>query len=123
MLQNIDETGLPFLVTLNPDNAPDHTLLKWSTGHPVPSVAATKASLELDHIQGKRRIWFGGAYQGKSFACKEERTLVQIQCLLLLSDEFLYILYYLCYPDSLMIQNMISLDVHFTCSLQVKCVS
>jgi cyclopropane-fatty-acyl-phospholipid synthase len=74
-LQNIDETGLPFLVTLNPDHAPDHTLVKWSTGHPVPSVAATKASLELDHIQGKRRIWFCGAYQGKSFVCKEERTL------------------------------------------------
>eukprot|EP00258_Populus_trichocarpa_P008665 XP_002314493.3 uncharacterized protein LOC7459982 isoform X1 [Populus trichocarpa] len=67
VLQNIDETGLPFLVTLNPDNAPDHTLLKWSTGRPVPSVAATKASLELDHIQGKRRIWFGGAYQGYGF--------------------------------------------------------
>ncbi|KAJ6903696.1 hypothetical protein NC651_021008 [Populus alba x Populus x berolinensis] len=67
VLQNIDETGLPFLVTLNPDHAPDHTLVKWSTGHPVPSVAATKASLELDHIQGKRRIWFCGAYQGYGF--------------------------------------------------------
>ncbi|XP_011029772.1 PREDICTED: uncharacterized protein LOC105129420 isoform X2 [Populus euphratica] len=67
VLQNIDETGLPFLVTLNPDHVPDHTLVKWSTGHPVPSVAATKASLELDHIQGKRRIWFCGAYQGYGF--------------------------------------------------------
>ncbi|KAG5240708.1 cyclopropane-fatty-acyl-phospholipid synthase family protein [Salix suchowensis] len=67
VLQNIDEKGQPFLVTLNPNHAPDHTLLKWSTGHPVPSVAATKASLELDHIQGKRRIWFCGAYQGHGF--------------------------------------------------------
>ncbi|KAB5545134.1 hypothetical protein DKX38_013246 [Salix brachista] len=65
--QNIDEKGLPFLVTLNPNHAPDHTLLKWSTGHPVPSVAPSKASLELDHIQGKRRIWFCGAYQGHGF--------------------------------------------------------
>uniref|UniRef100_A0A6N2MNQ2 Amine oxidase domain-containing protein n=1 Tax=Salix viminalis TaxID=40686 RepID=A0A6N2MNQ2_SALVM len=67
VLQNIDEKGLPFLVTLNPNHAPDHTLLKWSTGHPVPSVDASKASLELDHIQGKRRIWFCGAYQGYGF--------------------------------------------------------
>lgn len=75
LLQNIDETSLPFLVTLNPDHAPDHTLLKWSTGHPVPSVAAAKASLELDHIQGKRGIWFCGAYQGKSRAYIKNRTL------------------------------------------------
>ncbi|KAH9681822.1 Amino oxidase domain-containing protein [Citrus sinensis] len=69
VLQNIGdgETGLPFLVTLNPDHTPNNTLLKWSTGHPVPSVAASKASLELDHIQGKRGIWFCEAYQGYGF--------------------------------------------------------
>ncbi|KAK8623815.1 hypothetical protein V6N13_065178 [Hibiscus sabdariffa] len=67
VLQNLGETGLPFLVTLNPDSTPQHTLLKWRTGHPVPSVAATKASLELEWIQGKRGIWFCGAYQGYSF--------------------------------------------------------
>ncbi|XP_017633379.1 uncharacterized protein LOC108475911 isoform X1 [Gossypium arboreum] len=64
VLQNLGETSLPFLVTLNPDYTPQHTLLKWRTGHPVPSVAATKASLELDRIQGKRGIWFCGAYLG-----------------------------------------------------------
>ncbi|XP_012069888.1 uncharacterized protein LOC105632176 isoform X1 [Jatropha curcas] len=67
VLQNLGETGPPFLVTLNPDNIPDHTLLKWSTGHPVPSVAASKASLELQHIQGRRGLWFCGAYQGYGF--------------------------------------------------------
>ncbi|KAJ7954670.1 Cyclopropane-fatty-acyl-phospholipid synthase [Quillaja saponaria] len=67
VLQNIGETSLPFLVTLNPDYTPNNTLLKWSTGHPVPSVAASKASHELDQIQGKRRIWFSGAYQGYGF--------------------------------------------------------
>ncbi|GLU08230.1 hypothetical protein SLE2022_251540 [Rubroshorea leprosula] len=67
VLQNIGETSLPFLVTLNPDQTPKHTLFKWSTGRPVPSVAATKASLELDLIQGKRRVWFCGAYQGYGF--------------------------------------------------------
>ncbi|XP_027935120.1 uncharacterized protein LOC114190436 isoform X5 [Vigna unguiculata] len=65
--KNIKETSLPFFVTLNPDHTPENTLLKWSTGHPVPSVAAFKASLELDHIQGKRKIWFSGAYQGNGF--------------------------------------------------------
>ncbi|KAH9764167.1 Amino oxidase domain-containing protein [Citrus sinensis] len=67
VVQNIEETRLPFLVTLNPDHTPEHTLFKWSTSHPVPSVAASKASLELDHIQGKRGIWFCGAYQGYGF--------------------------------------------------------
>ncbi|XP_038722458.1 tuberculostearic acid methyltransferase UfaA1-like isoform X1 [Tripterygium wilfordii] len=67
LLQNIEETSLPYLVTLNPGQIPKHTLLKWSTSHPVPSVAASKASLELDHIQGKRGIWFCGAYQGYGF--------------------------------------------------------
>ncbi|XP_054805334.1 uncharacterized protein LOC129308288 [Prosopis cineraria] len=67
ILQNLGETSLPFLITLNPDHPPEHTLLKWSTGHPVPSVAASKASSELDLIQGKRRIWFCGAYLGYGF--------------------------------------------------------
>ncbi|KAG6668571.1 uncharacterized protein LOC122276579 isoform X1 [Carya illinoinensis] len=67
VLQNLGETDLPFLVTLNPDHTPKSTMLKWSTAHPVPSVAASKASLELDHIQGKRGIWFCGAYQGYGF--------------------------------------------------------
>ncbi|XP_065863000.1 uncharacterized protein [Euphorbia lathyris] len=67
VLQNLGETSLPFLVTLNPDHTPDHTLMKWSTGHPVPSVAASKASLELEHIQGRRGLWFCGAYQGYGF--------------------------------------------------------
>ncbi|KAF6145532.1 hypothetical protein GIB67_037565 [Kingdonia uniflora] len=67
ILQNITETGLPFFVTLNPPSTPQNTLLKWSTSHPIPSVAATKASLEFDAIQGKRGIWFCGAYQGYGF--------------------------------------------------------
>ncbi|CAN6174927.1 unnamed protein product [Urochloa humidicola] len=48
-------------------SASDHVLLKWYTSHPVPSVAAAKASVELHHIQGNRGIWFCGAYQGYGF--------------------------------------------------------
>ncbi|KAM5553303.1 hypothetical protein ABKV19_025491 [Rosa sericea] len=66
-VQHLRETRQPYLVTLNPDHTPNHTLLKWSTSHPVLSVAASKASLELPHIQGKRGIWFCGAYQGYGF--------------------------------------------------------
>ncbi|XP_050375275.1 uncharacterized protein LOC126792840 [Argentina anserina] len=66
-LQNLGETSLPFLVTLNPEHTPKHTLLKWTTSHPIPSVAASKATVELSHIQGKRGIWFCGAYQGYGF--------------------------------------------------------
>ncbi|KAL7597140.1 hypothetical protein Lser_V15G29409 [Lactuca serriola] len=64
VLQNIDENELPFLVTVNPSRTPKSTLHKWSLGLSIPSVAATKAVLELAYIQGKRRIWFCGGYQG-----------------------------------------------------------
>ncbi|XLS71866.1 hypothetical protein HN51_028731 [Arachis hypogaea] len=67
ILQNLSETRLPFLVTLNPNHTPKSTLLKWSTKHPVPSVAAFEASHELQKIQGKRGIWFCGTYQGCGF--------------------------------------------------------
>uniref|UniRef100_A0ACD5WAK3 Uncharacterized protein n=1 Tax=Avena sativa TaxID=4498 RepID=A0ACD5WAK3_AVESA len=72
LLQNIQSTSdgnstKPFLVTLNPPHVPDHVLLKWSSGHPVVSVDAAKASLELQCIQGKRGVWFCGAYQGYGF--------------------------------------------------------
>ncbi|CAN0904824.1 Tuberculostearic acid methyltransferase UfaA1 [Linum grandiflorum] len=67
ILQNLGETNQPYLVTLNPDDPPQHTLLKWRTSHPVPSVAATKAAAELNNIQGKRGIWFCGAYLGYGF--------------------------------------------------------
>ncbi|KAH7522035.1 hypothetical protein FEM48_Zijuj07G0095200 [Ziziphus jujuba var. spinosa] len=61
----------PFLVTLNPEHQPKQTLFKWSTGHATPSLAASKASLELLHIQGKRGIWFSGEYQGYGF-CEDK---------------------------------------------------
>ncbi|EPS65744.1 cyclopropane fatty acid synthase, partial [Genlisea aurea] len=67
VLQNIYQEDLPFLVTLNPPYTPHHSLLKWTTSHPIPSVAASKASSQFDLIQGKRRIWFCGAYHGYGF--------------------------------------------------------
>ncbi|BAB01742.1 unnamed protein product [Arabidopsis thaliana] len=69
ILQNLGENSEPFFVTLNPDETPKKALLKWTTGHPVPSVAASIASQELHQIQGKRNIWFCGAYQGRYGGC------------------------------------------------------
>ncbi|KAL0284758.1 UNVERIFIED_CONTAM: Tuberculostearic acid methyltransferase UfaA1 [Sesamum calycinum] len=63
-LQKIGETGLPFFLTLDPPKTPKNTLFKWSTSQPIPSVAASKALYQLNLIQGKRRLWFCGAYQG-----------------------------------------------------------
>ncbi|CAK9324087.1 unnamed protein product, partial [Citrullus colocynthis] len=64
VLHNLGETNPPFLVTLNPEVKPKQILFKWSAGHPIPTVAAFKALNELDSIQGKRQLWFCGAYQG-----------------------------------------------------------
>nr|KAJ0201154.1 hypothetical protein LSAT_V11C600319950 [Lactuca sativa] len=63
-MQNLDDNELPFLVTINPFETPKSTLHKWSLGFSIPSVAATKAVLELNYIQGKRKFWFCGGYQG-----------------------------------------------------------
>lgn len=65
LLQNLGNTGLPFLVTLNPPHAPQNNITIWSTSHPIPTPAAAQASKEFDVIQGKRGIWFCGAYQGR----------------------------------------------------------
>ncbi|XP_073223268.1 uncharacterized protein [Cicer arietinum] len=67
ILKNIEEMNVPFFVTVNLNQTPKTTLLKWSTGHLVPTVAASKASHELHHIQGKRKIWFSGEYQGYGY--------------------------------------------------------
>ncbi|KAL0676748.1 hypothetical protein Bca4012_004729 [Brassica carinata] len=57
----------PFFITVNPEYTPKRTLFKWTTSHPVPSVSTWKASQEIYQIQGKRGIWFCGAYQGYGF--------------------------------------------------------
>ncbi|MED6127626.1 hypothetical protein PIB30_089819 [Stylosanthes scabra] len=64
VIQNLGETRLPSFATLNPKHTPENTLLKWSSGLPIPSVAVFKASQELEKNQGKRRIWFCDTYQG-----------------------------------------------------------
>ncbi|KAK8960960.1 hypothetical protein KSP40_PGU014589 [Platanthera guangdongensis] len=66
-IQKLGSTGRTFLVTLNPPFVPKNKILEWTTSYPLPSVAASKASLELENIQGRRGIWFCGSYQGYGF--------------------------------------------------------
>ncbi|AQK48315.1 uncharacterized protein [Zea mays] len=66
ILENIESAG-PLLVTLNPPRVPNHVLLKCHISHPIPSIAAAKANLQLNSIQGKRGIWFCGSYQGYGY--------------------------------------------------------
>lgn len=73
--QNIG-SARPFLVTLNPIRVPDNVLHKWHTSHLNPSVASAKASLELNHIQGKRGLWFCGSYQGISLVTVQPALLL-----------------------------------------------
>ncbi|WZZ28262.1 hypothetical protein YC2023_011663 [Brassica napus] len=67
IIQNLGEERDPFFLTINPEHTPKETFFKWTTGHPLPSVSTWKASQELHNIQGKRGIWFCGAYQGYGF--------------------------------------------------------
>ncbi|KAG6428200.1 hypothetical protein SASPL_112451 [Salvia splendens] len=41
--------------------------VQLSTSHPIPSVSASTALSNLSDIQGKRGLWFCGAYQGYGF--------------------------------------------------------
>ncbi|KAL1851123.1 hypothetical protein Plec18170_006447 [Paecilomyces lecythidis] len=66
--QDISITG-PILTTLNPPRAPD----PWSIQgtfyfrHPVYDSASMQAQNELHHIQGRRNIWFAGAWMREGF--------------------------------------------------------
>ncbi|KAL0899219.1 hypothetical protein Bca101_083180 [Brassica carinata] len=64
IVKNLGEEHDPYFLTFNPEVTPKKTLFKWTTGHPLPSVSAWKASQELNNIQGKRGLWFCGSYQG-----------------------------------------------------------
>ncbi|KAG0586795.1 hypothetical protein KC19_2G117900 [Ceratodon purpureus] len=67
ILQNLGDTGKPYLVTLNPPEAPRDIVNVWRNSHPIPSPGAAKAAKEFGSIQGKRGVWFCGAYQGYGF--------------------------------------------------------
>jgi len=67
-LQNLP-CSTDLMVTLNPGQAPaaDRTLARFDYEHPVFDQAAISAQQELAAIQGRRGIWFAGAWTGYGF--------------------------------------------------------
>jgi predicted NAD/FAD-binding protein len=67
-LQNIDEST-PLFVTLNPPIAPAEELTfgHYEYDHPQYDHAALQSQKNLPSIQGKRDIWFCGAWTGYGF--------------------------------------------------------
>ena len=67
-LQQLDD-GHPYCVTLNRPEAVDEDLVieRTTFSHPVFDDAAVAAQRRLTTIQGRRRTFFAGAYQGNGF--------------------------------------------------------
>jgi predicted NAD/FAD-binding protein len=67
-LQNL-ETDIPVLVTLNPGRRPQEDLIfdEHIFSHPIFDVKAIKAQQNIHRVQGKRSMWFCGAYQRYGF--------------------------------------------------------
>ena len=59
----------PVVVTLNPpvDPAPDKVIAAFDYEHPVFDLGAIEAQRELASIQGRRGLWFCGAWAGYGF--------------------------------------------------------
>jgi uncharacterized protein len=67
-LQNIPRET-PLFVTLNPPSPPKDALIfdDHLFHHPVYSMEMLKAQQRISQIQGRRRVWFAGAYQRHGF--------------------------------------------------------
>jgi len=67
-LQNIDQNR-PLFVTLNPPKPPREDLVfgRFDYAHPQYDEAAIAAQKRMEEIQGRRRTWFCGAWQGYGF--------------------------------------------------------
>ncbi len=67
-LQGLDE-NYPVIVTLNPGRRPKEELIydEHTFSHPVFDLKAIKSQKKIDSIQGKRGLWFCGAYQRYGF--------------------------------------------------------
>lgn len=59
----------PLFVTLNPpvEPAPGTTLREFEFDHPLLDARAVRAQRAVDALQGRRNIWFAGAWLGRGF--------------------------------------------------------
>lgn len=67
-LQSI-QSDKPLIVSLNPERRPEASLTHdvWHTEHPIFDQKAIDAQSQIEHIQGRDRIWFAGAWQSFGF--------------------------------------------------------
>lgn len=67
-LQNLDPSR-PVFVTLNPPIEPDPSLVfsRHAYAHPLYDQAAFDAQAQMDRIQGRRGVWYAGAWLGWGF--------------------------------------------------------
>ncbi|MFD0987921.1 NAD(P)/FAD-dependent oxidoreductase [Methyloligella solikamskensis] len=65
-LQQLD-TRQPFFVSLNPEHEPDKVWHRQTFEHPIFDTSALNAQRALWSLQGRRRLWFCGAYFGAGF--------------------------------------------------------
>jgi predicted NAD/FAD-binding protein len=79
LLQGIDSPD-PFVVTLNRTDAidPARILRRMSYDHPVYTHASVAAQARRHEIQGRRRVWFAGAYWGWGFHEDGMRSAVEL---------------------------------------------
>jgi predicted NAD/FAD-binding protein len=70
----------PFIVTLNRSHAidPRWILRRMSYEHPVYTHASVAAQMRKSEIQGRRRVWFAGAYWGWGFHEDGMRSAVEL---------------------------------------------
>ncbi|MFN4091849.1 MAG: NAD(P)/FAD-dependent oxidoreductase [Brevundimonas sp.] len=61
--------GPPLFVSLNPAKEPDPSLIlgEWDYEHPVFDARAVEAQKSLWTLQGRRNVWFAGAWFGSGF--------------------------------------------------------
>lgn len=61
--------GPPLFVSLNPAKEPDPSLVlgEWDYEHPVFDARAVEAQKSLWTLQGRRHVWFAGAWFGSGF--------------------------------------------------------
>lgn len=93
--QNHSESGVQYFLTLNPPHTPKDTVFRWSTSHPIPSVAACRASSELNVIQGRRGLWFCGAYQGALIILKCTFSSSYVEHLIACNNLIVFLVIYL----------------------------
>ncbi|TMW55421.1 hypothetical protein Poli38472_013312 [Pythium oligandrum] len=85
LLQNLDEGVQDVFVTLNPPHELENTLMEFELSHPMLNKEAVAAQEQLHTIQGKRHVYFAGAWTRYGF--HEDGILSAVKVYELLAGE------------------------------------